>query len=513
MKTIIRFFSSLKLAIVLLILLVAASILGTLIPQGREAADYAARYGRLAEPMVKLRLTDLFRSVWFLGLMALFGLNIAVCTATRLGAKLRRAFRPKVESDPKSLAAGKISARLRIDRSAAEAKETAIRTLRASRYKVRIAEEPETEGRSGTEGVGADARQAGGRIRIHLLGRKGTAGIFGADFVHLGLLVIIAGGLVTAAGGFRTDLGLNAGKTLDVPRAGFALRLDKFATETYADGSVKDWKSTLTVVEDGKDVRTVVIEVNHPLVHRGYSFYQSAWGLDWDNPDLTFWIERKDAPGTGRTSKIRVGEKTAFPEEGTKERRAGQGEGGGKKTAADQKEKETGMEWTVRRFFPDFVIGDDNRPGTSSGQPNNPAALIEGWRGRRKVVEGWIFAAYPQVNRLRGEEAADWTIELRDADAPQYSVIQAARDPGVPLIWIGCLLVMAGLFLAFYWPAREIRMTLEETEGPAAGSAGSGGKGRKRGSGRMEITAGGTASKSQDRFASEFARVTAALKE
>jgi len=43
MKTIIRFFSSLKLAIVLLILLVAASILGTLIPQGREAADYAAR--------------------------------------------------------------------------------------------------------------------------------------------------------------------------------------------------------------------------------------------------------------------------------------------------------------------------------------------------------------------------------------------------------------------------------------------------------------------------------------
>lgn len=513
MKTIIRFFSSLKLAIALLILLVVASILGTLIPQGREAADYAVRYGRLAEPMVRLRLTDLFRSVWFLGLMGLFGLNIAVCTATRLGAKLRRTFRPKVENDPKSLAAGKVSARLRLDRSVAEAKETAIRALRASRYQVRVAEEPGTEGPSGTESAGADTGKAGGRIRIHLLGRKGTAGIFGADFVHLGLLVIIAGGIVSAAVGFRTDLGLNAGKTLDVPRAGFALRLDKFETERYADGSIKDWKSTLTVVEDGKDVRTEVIEVNHPLVHRGYSFYQSAWGLDWDNPDLTFWIERKDAPGTGRTSKIRVGEKTAFPEEGKKERSSGQRDDGGKETAADQPKKEAGMEWTVRRFFPDFVIGENNRPGTRSDQLNNPAALVEGWRGRRKVVEGWIFAAYPQVIRLRGEEAADWTIELRDAVAPEYSVIQASRDPGVSLIWIGCLLVMAGLFLAFYWPAREIRMTLQETEGPAAGTAGPGGTGRKRGSGRTEITAGGTASKSRDRFAVEFAGVTAALKE
>ncbi len=127
MKTIIRFFSSLKLAIVLLILLVAASILGTPFPKGGRR--------RLCRPPWPARRTDGQASIdrpfplcLVLGIDGFAGLNIAVCMATRLGAKLRRAFWPKVESDPKSLAAGKISARLRIDRSAAEAKETAIRT-------------------------------------------------------------------------------------------------------------------------------------------------------------------------------------------------------------------------------------------------------------------------------------------------------------------------------------------------------------------------------------------------
>ncbi|MHB8055112.1 MAG: cytochrome c biogenesis protein ResB [Candidatus Aminicenantales bacterium] len=460
MKALVRSLSSVRLAIVLIILIIAASILGTLIPQGRGAVEYAARYGRLAETMVRLQFTSLYRSVWFLGLLGLFGLNIVVCTLTRLEGKVRRAWRPKIESDTKALAAGKIKDTVRLNVGAAEAKGIASGALKTARYRVRIAEENE----GGREGG-----------RIHLFGRKGIEGIFGSDAVHLGLLVIIAGGIVTAGGGFRTDLALNVGKALDVPKAGFALRLDKFETETYPDGNVKDWKSTLTVIENSRDVRTQVIEVNHPLVHRGFSFYQSAYGVDWNNPTLELWIGKKTEPGAeaGRMMKIRVGEKTAPGD-------------------AD------GMEWTARRFLPDFVLGENNLPETRSNQPNNPAALVEGWSGGRKVVEGWVFAAYPDISRLRGEAAADWTIELRNAEAPQFSVIQAARDPGVPLIWLGCLLVMAGLFLAFYLPTREIRMVLE---GAGSGAAG-----------KTEITAGGTATKSRDRFETEFARVIDGLR-
>ncbi len=54
------------------------------------------------------------------------------------------------------------------------------------------------------------------------------------------------------------------------------------------------------------------------------------------------------------------------------------------------------------------------------------------------------------------------------------------------LIWAGCLLVVAGLFLAFYWPPREITVVLEDSQG------------------KVEVTAAGHAAKARETFASEF---------
>ena len=61
-----------------------ASILGTLIPQGRAAEEYAARYGSLSGALIKLQLTSLYHSIWYLALLVLFALNIIVCTLDRL---------------------------------------------------------------------------------------------------------------------------------------------------------------------------------------------------------------------------------------------------------------------------------------------------------------------------------------------------------------------------------------------------------------------------------------------
>jgi len=42
-------------------------------------------------------------------------------------------------------------------------------------------------------------------------------------------------------------------------------------------GNISDYIATLTVVENGKDVFTDRVEVNHPLRHKGYRFYQSSF--------------------------------------------------------------------------------------------------------------------------------------------------------------------------------------------------------------------------------------------
>src|SRR5512136_2342716 len=114
MKSAWKFFSSVKLAIVLIIILTAASIVGTLIPQGRSAAEYSARYGSLSGLFTGLWLTRLYQSPWYLALLLIFAVNTIICTLSRLGPKWRRAFRPVPEIDAKSLAAMRASARFRL---------------------------------------------------------------------------------------------------------------------------------------------------------------------------------------------------------------------------------------------------------------------------------------------------------------------------------------------------------------------------------------------------------------
>ncbi len=449
MRAFLRFFASLRLAIVLLILLALASVLGTLIPQGRSAAEYAARYGSLAPLLERLQFVRVFQSFWFLGLLAAFALNISVCTLSRFPSKWRRARHPRVESEPAALSALKIRDKVRLAAPRGEIRDRLGRALRAAHFKVRSA---------GGEGS-----------RIHLYARRGLLGLFGSDIVHAGLLVLFAGAIVTGAGVRRTDLPLAEGQTADIPGAGFALRLDKFSTEYYPNGSVKAWTSAVTVLEKGLPLRSAEIAVNHPLVHKGFSFTQMSYGFDWDAAALEIRAMKKDEPLSALTLTLKPGQKVPL---GDAER----------------------TEIVAARFLPDFVLGPDNRPETRSYRLDNPAALIETWKAGTKVAESWVFAKFPEYAESHTPPATGLTFALTHIDAPQYSVLQASRDPGVPLVWIGCVLIMAGLFLAFYQPTWEFRAILYENRGGT------------------DITAGGIATKSGDRFAAVFGAVLSAAR-
>jgi cytochrome c biogenesis protein len=440
MRTIWKFFSSVKLAIALLILLALASVIGTLIPQGEPPAAYAARYGQLAGLLTGLRLTGLYRSGWYLILLFFFAVNTIVCTLARFPAKWCRAFRPEVETETAGLLALKFKGRFGKNGPVEEVRTKFETVLKAHRYRV---------------------RSQAGQKRLCLLARKKMFGLFGSDAVHLGLLVIIAGGVVSGLTGFRTHIDLSEGQTVKVPRSSFEIRLDRFETEYYPQGMVKAWKSTVTVLENGASVLTKPILVNKPLTHKGFSFYQTGYGSDWDNPKLEVTVKKKSDPSFARTVQLNVGERVAV----------------------DAKDV---SQISVKRFVPDFVIGEGRRVETRSQEPNNPAAEVEGWKSAEKVFSGWIFANYPDLEQMHSGKPTDLSFVLKSYRGSEYSVLDVACDPGVWLIWVGCLLVTAGFFLAFYWPPREIRAVLEE------------------GRDRTEVTAGGIASKSRESFQADF---------
>ena len=447
MKTVWRFFSSVRLAIVLFIFLTLASVLGTLIPQQRTPPEYEAHYGSLSQIIVGIDLDRLYQSAWYIGLLLVFSLNLVVCSLTRLRPKLIRTFGSEWTLEERGLASLKTKESF-TKHSGLETLLTAARSEFGRRH-FRIA----TKSDAG---------------RVFLRARKHTLGLFGSDIVHLGVLVILAGGIVSGFGRYRSDVSLTEGQTVPVPSRPISIRLDKFETEVYPSGAVKAWKSTVTVFEGGTPRLTETIAVNHPLNYKGVVFYQNSYGWDWENPALELRVKKKSNPSFLRTISLKPGERAVLDD---------------------------GIEIIAVRFFPDFVIGLENEPATRSWEPVNPAVLVEGYRKDARVFSGWVFANYPEFTHFGDSGEMDLIFELASYKAPQFSVLQAASDPGAPVIWAGCIILMLGLFFSFYWPPREIKLVLEGREGPS-----------------VAVSAGGLASKGRDRFEEEFASIMAVLR-
>ncbi len=447
MRSVLKLLGSVKLALALFILLALASALGTLIPQRRTPREYQARYGASAAVVTGLRLDRLYESPAYLTLLALFGANLSVCSLTRLSPKLKRTLGKNAGADAASVGALKLRDAF-VRKVGRDAAAVAVRReLEERHYRVR-----ETD-------------DAG---RLFLRGRRRVLGLFGADIVHLGILVILAGGIVSGLGKSSKDIALTVGASAPIPGGTATVRLDRFETDHYPGGGVKDWTSTVTVLENDVPAATRRIEVNHPLSWKGTLLYQSSYGWDWEKPEIGLRVRRKDDPAFLRRLVL---------------------EPGASAEAGD------GTTVAVLRFVPDLVIGSGGRAETRSSEPNNPAVLIEGRKNGAVVYSGWIFARFPEVAHVRPEGATDLVFELERYEAPQFSVLQASRDPGVGLIWLGCAFLLTGLFLSFYWPPREVRISIEARDG-----------------GTVAVAAGGLASKGREDFEREFADLATALR-
>lgn len=446
MKGLIRFFSSIKLAIVLIIVITLASILGTLIPQNRSPQEYFEHYGQLAGLFQKLQLTRLYSSWWYLALLVLFTLNLLVCTLTRLSPKLKKTFTPNITLEKKRILALQVNETVKKTIAPEKLSEQILQAFKRYHYRLKIQKQEN---------------------QIQFFARKKILGLFGSDFVHLGLLIIVVGGIISGFTSFRTHLNLREKEVAAVPRANFSLRLDKFEMEYYPNGSIKDWKSTLTVIDDNQEKITKTIEVNHPLSYQGFLFYQSSYGRDWQQPEIIIEVKKKDDPSFSQELSLNLGEIKSF--------------------ASD-------LSLKVIRFVPDFIITENRQVATRSLEPRNPAALIQVTQGTQEIFSGWIFAKFPDFSQTHSSPSSNFQFILKDFKAAFFSGIQVAKDPGTNFIWAGCVFLGIGLFLAFYWPFREI-WGLAEINGR-----------------QVNLYLGGLARKNKDAFQQEFSHLTSNLR-
>lgn len=85
MKALYRFFTSARLAVVLILVIAALSLLATLVPQGNPEAWYRARYSSALASAIRLvGFQSFFSSALFLVPVFLFTVNLGVCAADRV---------------------------------------------------------------------------------------------------------------------------------------------------------------------------------------------------------------------------------------------------------------------------------------------------------------------------------------------------------------------------------------------------------------------------------------------
>ena len=91
MKKLFRILFSMRSALILLGILVAACVAGSVIPQGKEASFYLTEYSQKAGgAILALGLDDVFHCPWFVVLTGFLCLNLLGCSLVRFPVLIRQ---------------------------------------------------------------------------------------------------------------------------------------------------------------------------------------------------------------------------------------------------------------------------------------------------------------------------------------------------------------------------------------------------------------------------------------
>lgn len=230
-----------RFGIILLVLIAALSVIGTVIPQGKEIAWYAQTYQGFHGIILMLKLNDVFHSWYFLLLLFLLGLNLTLCSLVRVRsiAKLRDAETNLLLSAPNRFAL-------------TEAQRNTVREgLLAMRCREQEAE------------------------NSALIYRKNGFGRYGSFLTHLSILLTLIFGAAALYLPQITDKTCLPGEALTMDD-GTEIRVESFRIED-ADGRL-DFTSEINIrLPDGRESGVHEIKVNHPLSFGTWKVYQQTY--------------------------------------------------------------------------------------------------------------------------------------------------------------------------------------------------------------------------------------------
>lgn len=431
------FFASVKLALSILFLLAAASIIGTILPQAESAGVYSQFYmtqlgidGNAANILTKitflLDLDTMYQSWWFRGLILLLSLNLIICTIERLPDVWRLVVLDNLATKLERI--------------------TTMRNRREYKSKSGIKETSTAiSAKLKTLRWNTKERDRDGATLI--FAQKAPWSRLGVYVVHTSILMIFAGALIGSIWGQKG--GVNIPETMTTDKIyqfgsgtpidlGFTVKCNWFVLSKYPNGAPKEFESELVIIEDGKEVLKKIIEVNDPLRHKGWSFYQSSY-----QSNQKFIISVLN-------STTKNEERFLVPPQ------------------KPVRWKDENLLFGIKELAPTSI------PGVYKYK-----LLVADSKGAQSL---YILDDNKQMT-IQLDDGNKYTFQIKEF----YSTgLQVSKDPGVWTVYIGCILMLIGLAVAFFVFHKRIWILVSKKNG------------------RTHIFLAGTTSKNKAGFEAEF---------
>ncbi len=393
----------------MLILLAVVSIFGTVIPQRLSDSQYLQHYPQGLFYFFKfIGVFDLYHAWWFQLLLVLLIVNLIFCSLERFPKAWAFFSTPKKWLEPEEIAKFPLKERFVISEK--------------SRNPVQIAEIVTSQ----LKHVTKEERDG----RVVLFHERGKISRLGVYITHLSVIIIILGALIGSLFGFEAFVSLLEGTSTNrvFLRDGkntpmmldFTIRCDDFDIALYPNGMVKEYTSTLSILKNGKVVIDhQKVEVNHPLMFEGIRFYQASYEKQ-RSPLMTIAVTSRGKT-IHKTFKVMGGVEVPLGD---------------------------GFRFSVLQYHPDL-------------QGFGPAVQIQEQSPQKKSVKTfWIFLNYPDFDKKRNGKHI---YVLKNIEELYSTGLQVTKDPGVWIVWLGCLMMIGGLIITFFISHRRVWIIIEPT--------------------------------------------------
>lgn len=443
-----NYFSSVKIAIGIIIVILVASAVGTIFPQQQYipvpvpteadvARFYTDTYGVLGTVYYGLGFHNLYSSWWFVTLLVLLGTSLVICSLDRVIPLYKALSKPRLNQHKSFLKGQKLFAEgeLAPDVDQTELLDSSALALKKKGYRIFRAERA-------------------------IMAEKGRFSRWGPYVNHIGLILFLIGVLMRNIPGFYMDefVWVREGQTVAIPDTPYYIKSENYHTEYWSEeempaklelngGVIPKSFQTDAILYVNKnaevpgkkpdliEVQKGPIIVNHPMMEGDLAIYQS--GVQEMQLGALNFVLVDVKQGNKELGPIKID----------------------LYNPAAEQEIAAGIKVRVLDYFPDFVMGKDGKPATQTNLPKNPMVALEIVDESTKQNEKLV---YLQGSVLTQKSDGRFGLVFKKPDLIDISGLNVRIDKAVPLIYFGAFIFMIGVVMGFFWQHRRVWVQTQE---------------------------------------------------